>query len=96
MRFVSIKDDTAVISVPGIFRYQGCPQLKADIETAKQNGCTKALVDFTDTTYMDSATIRYLCQVRSEFHPENFSARGATGKVRTILKSSRLDDWLTD
>lgn len=95
MRFVSIKDDTAVISVPGIFRYRGCPQLQADVETAKQNGCTKALVDFTGTTYIDSATLKYLCQVRSEFHPENFSAKGATGKVLGILKEAHLDDWLT-
>lgn len=96
MRFVSIKADTAVISVPGIFRVQRCPQLKADIETAVQNGCTKALVDFTDTTFLDSAAIKYLCKVRSDFHPENFSAKGATGKVKTILKSSALDDWLMD
>ena len=96
MRFVSIKDDTEVISVPGIFRYHGCPQLKADVETAKQNGCTKALVDFSATTYMDSATIGYLCQVRREFHPENFRAKGATGKVLTILRDSKLDDWLSE
>ncbi len=44
---------------------------------------------------MDSATLKYLCQVRSEFHPENFSAKGATGKVLGILKEAHLDDWLT-
>ncbi len=96
MRFVSIQGDTAVVSVPGIFRVQRCPQLQADIETAMQNGCTKALIDFRETTFLDSAAIKYLCKIRSDFRPENFRVKGATGKVRTILKTSALDDWLNE
>lgn len=96
MRYVSIQADTAVISVPGIFRVQRCPQLQEDIKTAVQNGCTKALVDFTNTTFLDSAAVKYLCKIRSDFRPENFSAKGASGKVKTILRTSALDDWLID
>lgn len=93
MQYVSIKDDTAILAVGGAFNFGRCKAVKAELGQSFQNGCTKVIVDFGSTKYIDSAAIRMLCDVREQVHPENFSARNASGRTLTTLKSGNLDSW---
>ena len=94
MQYVTIKNDTATLAVSGYFNFSRCKLVRAEFGTAFQNGCTKVVVDFGTTTFIDSAAIRMLCDIRDQVRPENFSARNATGKTLTQLKSGNLDSWL--
>lgn len=94
MQYVKIDKDLAVLAVNGFFNFSRCKAVRAEISTAFQTGCTRVLIDFGQTTFIDSAAIRMLCDIRDQVHPENFSARNATGKTLTQLKSGNLDSWL--
>ena len=94
MQYVNVQNDTAILSVMGVFRFNCCKAVEADLNTAFQNGCTKVIVDFSDTTFIDSASIRLLCDVRDKLHAENFSARNAKGRTLTTLRAGNLDSWL--
>jgi anti-anti-sigma factor len=94
MQYVEIKNDTAILAVRGVFDFTRCKAVEADLNTAFQNGCTKVIVDFSNTKFIDSASIRQLCGVRDRLRPENFSARNASGKTLTVLRSENLDSWL--
>ena len=94
MQYVSIKEDTAILAVSGIFGFNRCKAVNAELGQSFQNGCTKVIVDFVSTKHIDSAAIRMLCDVREQVHPENFSARNANGRVLNVLRSGNLDSWL--
>lgn len=94
MQYVSIQNDTAVLSVNGIFNFGRCKQVNSEMGAAFQNGCTKVKVDFGNTKYIDSAAVRMLCDIRDQVRPENFSAGNAKGKVMTFLRDSNLVGWL--
>lgn len=94
MQYVSIKNETAILSVSGYFNFSRCKSVRAEIGTAFQNGCINVIVDFGSTQFIDSAAIRMLCDIREQVHADHFSARNATGKTLTQLKSGNLDSWL--
>jgi ABC-type transporter Mla MlaB component len=94
MQFVTIKNDTAVLAVKGTFNFGLCKRVNSELEVAMQNGCTKVTVDFDETKFIDSASIRMLCDVRDRVRPDNFSAGNAHGKVMTVLQNSNLGGWL--
>lgn len=94
MQYITIKDDVAVLAVTGVFTFKHCKAVSAEITTAIQNGCTKMIVDFINTKYLDSAALRMLCEMREQLHAENFSAKNASGKTLSILRGSNLDAWL--
>ncbi len=96
MQFITIKGDQAVLAVVGAYVTTKVKAIKAEFNMARQNGCTKLLVDFSDTNLLDSTGISQLCDFRNQVRSENFSARNAQGKVLTVLKDSMLDTWLTD
>lgn len=94
MQYVQVSDDTATLKVDGVFNFGRCKMVNSEMKIAMQSGCTKVIVDFDKTKFIDSAAIRMLCDIRDEVQPENFSARNAHGKVMTTLQSSNLDSWL--
>ena len=96
MQFITIKGDTAVLAVNGNYITTRVKAIKAEFNTARQNGCTKLLVDFQHTTLLDSTGISQLCDFRQLVQPGNFSARNAHGRVLTVQQDSMLDSWLTD
>ena len=55
MQYVSIQNDTATLAVSGFFNFSRCKAVKAELGTAFQNGCTKVIVDFGTTQFIDSA-----------------------------------------
>lgn len=96
MEFITIKGDQAILAVSGAYITTRVKAIKSEFNTARQNGCTKLLVDFTNTNILDSTGISQLCDFRNTMRAENFSAKNAQGKVLTVLKDSMLDNWLID
>ena len=95
MQFVSIKNDTAIISVGGVYNFCRVPAVKAEIALAQQNGCTKVLVDFAKTASIDSAAIGYLTELLKSVGEDHFAAKNARGKVLTALEIGNLDtQWI--
>lgn len=94
MKYVSIDGATAIIAVEG--RYDLCRtvEVQSELMAAYQQGCTKVLVDFAKTTYIDSSAERDLVKTRRKVQPENFSARNASNIVLAALKTAKLDSWL--
>lgn len=96
MQYITIKGEVAVLAVRGAYITTRVKAIKAEFNTARQNGCTKLMVDFAATNMLDSTGISQLCNFRQLVRAENFSARNASGRVLTILKDSMLDNWLID
>ena len=94
MKYVSIDTATAIVSVDGRFDLCRTVEVQAELTSAYRHGCTKILVNFTRTTYIDSSAIRDLVKTRRRVHPENFSARNASNLVLAALKTAKLDIWL--
>jgi anti-anti-sigma factor len=94
MQYVQVRNDTAVLSVNGIFNFGKCKIVSSEINVALQNGCTKIAVDFDKTKFIDSAAIRMLCDFRENVHPANFAVGNAHGKVLTVLQGANLEEWL--
>lgn len=94
MQYVTIQNDTAILAVNGIFKFTCCKTVDAELKTAFQNGCTKVKVDFSNTKFIDSASVRQLCDIQRRVHAENFSVINVGTKVLTILRSEKLDSWI--
>lgn len=94
MKYVTIDGAKAVVSVDGRFDLCKVVEVLSDLNTAYQNGCTKVVVDFANTTFIDSSVIRDLVKTRRKVKPENFSAKNASGAVLTALCAAKLDEWL--
>lgn len=94
MKYVSIDGAAATINVEGRFNVCKIVEVKAQLDMANQNGCTKVIVNFDNTTFIDSSVTRELAKIRRKVGKENFSAKNATGVVLTALKVARLDEWL--
>jgi len=94
MKYVTINGAVATISVEGRFDLCRTVEVQAELTSAYQQGCTKVLVDFIRTTYIDSSAERDLVKTRRKVRPENFSARNASNLVLAALKTAKLDTWL--
>lgn len=94
MRYVTTNADTATIAVEGDYTLKTTVVVMTELQQAYQQGCTKVVIDFKDTTYIDSSVIRDCSRIRKHVKPENFSAKNATGKVLAALSSANLDEWL--
>lgn len=94
MQYVNIQENTIIVAVPGPYNFGKAKAIKNEINTALQSGCTKMVIDFNNTTEIDSAGISQLSEFRKKVKPENFSARNAKGRTLTTLKSCNLDSWL--
>lgn len=96
MRYVKIDGATAIISVDGKFDICTAAIVKGELQTAYRSGCTKIMVDFRQTSYIDSACLRELSFARRYVNPGNFAAKNAVGMVLNVLESANLDSWLID
>ncbi|MBR3623582.1 MAG: hypothetical protein IKN12_11275 [Selenomonadaceae bacterium] len=94
MKYVTVDGDTMILSVPGNYKFSITKAIDYEVQTAYQNGCTKAVIDFNDTTTMDSASLRQLTKIYRQVNKENFSAKNAKGLVLAVLKQNNLENWL--
>ena len=92
MKYVSIQGDTATIRVSGSFDFMVAGEVSPEISTALSSGCTKFVVDLSETTFIDSSTIRELNRVRHRIGKDNFRAFGATGEVYITLYTGKFDE----
>ena len=91
MNFVKIDGAIAVIAVKGKYDLLKVLEVEQQLTDAMNSGCIKVLVDFDDTTYIDSSVIRALIKIRRRIKHENFAYRNAKGDVLTALQIAKLD-----
>ena len=94
MKYVRIDGATAIVAVEGRYDLLKTQLVNNELDTAFQNGCTKVMVDFDKTTYIDSAVERDLVRVRRKVRPENFWGCNAKGDVLAALRAAKFDTWL--
>lgn len=94
MRYVEINGPTAVISVTGNFDMVTSLQVSEELNVAFNNGCTKVLVDFENTIFIDSAAIGGLIRARRRVGAENFAVLNVKGEVLKSFNGYRLMGWL--
>lgn len=97
MQYVAVKDGTATIAVNGRFDLCTIPLVEADLSTAFGTGCTKIVLDFADTTYIDSASISLLIKLKRRVGGENISAKNLKGEVYKVFEATNLlEDFHVD
>lgn len=96
MQYVNTKNEIAVFIAPPHYQWLKTKVIAAEFEKAFQSGCTKVMVDFTNTKTIDSSSIGQLCSIRNKVKPENFSVIHPTGKVLQELQSSNLTSWIKE
>lgn len=94
MVYTRVVNETAHIAVPGDFTSMKCKELKLDYETAKQSGCTKVVVDFSNTNKLDSRAHQCLAMMRRDIKPENFAVINIKGQPLDLLETSNCEDWI--
>ena len=94
MQYVKIDGATATINVEGRFDLCKTPDVLAGLNAAYQTGCTKVVVDFMHTSFIDSSAVNVLTKIQRKVKSENFSAKNASGAVLALLKTGNLDEWL--
>lgn len=94
MKYVTVDGDTMILSIPSNYKFTITKAIDYEVQIAQQNGCVKAIIDFSDTKTMDSASLRQLTKIYRQVKKENFSAKNAHGLVLTVLKQNNLEDWL--
>lgn len=94
MQYIKVDGNTAIVEVIGIFDQVTTVMLKEELSNALTAGCTKVVVDFKDTNYIDSATVGELARTRKQIGKENFRVRNPKGEVYKLLRASSLLDWI--
>lgn len=95
MKYVTMNNDTAVISVAGRYDLVKTLEVAGELKEVKlDKNYTKVKVDFAKTEFIDSSVERQLIKVRREVGKENFTAVNASGLVLEALRTAKLDSWL--
>lgn len=94
MTFTQTINEVATISVPGEFTSMKCKNVKLDFDTAIQTGCTKVVIDFINTTKLDSRAQQLLTMIRKQIKADNFSVINVSGQPLTLLNSTNCEDWI--
>lgn len=92
--FTNIVNETAYVTTPTVFTSMSCKDMKLDIDTATQSGCTKVVFDFSRTKKFDSRAHDYLKKVRRDIKPENFFVINVSGQPLHILETTNCDEWI--
>ena len=95
MRFVSVDKttNTASIAVKGDATIIEGVQVKDEADDAYAMGCSKFVVDFKDTEFMDSAFIQALVYIFQKVGGDNFFYKNASGPVMDILEGASLTQY---
>lgn len=94
MKYVTIENETLTLAIPGDYKFSLTKVIDYEVQTAYQNGCTKALVDMKDTRTLDSSALRQLTKISRHVREENFSVKNARGLPLSVLKSNGLERWI--
>lgn len=92
MKYVSVSGEVITINVPGRFDLMHTAELMPEVNQAFGKGATKILVDFKETTYIDSSAIRDLGKLYRRVKAQNFEVRNASGDVYAALYAAKLDE----
>lgn len=92
--YVTVKNDTAIIKVDGEIINTTIKQIKAELDSAYQAGCTKVCFDLLKTTDIESAGITGMFQIRNKVGPENFSCRNLNQEITELFIATALNSWI--
>ena len=90
MRYITIDGNTATVKVDGCYDLCNTLDVQFELDTAFMNGCTKVVVDFGNTTEIDSSVLMSLQKVRDRTGDENFEVKRAKDKVLEKLTEWKL------
>lgn len=93
MKYVITTDSVAIVKVEGVFDMCTSALVKEEVFNVLNNGYVKVLVDFANTTFIDSAAVGDLVKILRRVGTENFSAKNAHGIVLATLKGANLMEW---
>lgn len=91
MSFVNVNGDTAVIYVPERFNLVNTSLVKKELDEAFKKGAMKVLLDFKETTFIDSSAIRDIALIYNRVKSDNFNIINVSGDVYKILSAAKLD-----
>ena len=85
--------DVAVLAVRGQADLHTAPELRTAISTALDNGAKDVVVDFSDTTFIDSTTLGVLLGAVKRLRPVGGAVRVVcpSAHVRRIFEITLLD-----
>lgn len=93
MKNVIIDGTVAIVSVEGRFDLVKTMEVENELKTAlTQNGCTKIVIDFSKTMYIDSSANRLFKKNRDNVGGDNIEFKNIIHPaVQKALKTAKLD-----
>ena len=93
--YVTIQKPVAIIKVDGAMRAKQAFVVRDEMATAiSVNGCTEVVVDFADTTYIDSASINEFVRMERQVGTDNFSVKNPNDDIYEYLEVNCLNHWV--
>ncbi len=96
MRFFTFSNGVAKLAITGPFERRYIKPAKDEFNTLLQQGCTKLVVDFIQTTDISSSIVKFLEEMRDTIKPENFSCVNTSvneGVYNEIYTYNLFEDW---
>ena len=81
MEYITLDGTEATVAVEGRYDLTKTVFVSRELKDAIDGGAHKVIVDFKDTTYIDSSALRDLAHVRRRVKPENFFYKNAQGDI---------------
>ena len=91
MEYVTIDGTTATVKVVGRYDLTKTVFVNRELEDAINGGVHKVIIDFEETTYIDSSTLRDLVRIGRRIGLENFFYKNANGDILVALQVGKLD-----
>lgn len=97
MKYVELgANNTATIKVKGAWTLVQRVQVEEETASAYLQGTNTFIVDFKETTFIDSAAIQGLVLLRRKVGKEKFWVVNAHDEVYKALKGPKLTDWIKE
>lgn len=97
MKYVKLaENNTATISVGGSWSLIQRVEVDEEIASAYMKGTNTFIVDFKDTTFIDSSAIQGLVLLRRKVGKDNFWVINPHDEVYKALKGPKLTDWIKE
>ena len=96
MKFVTMSGNIATVSVSGSWTLIQRVQVDEEISSAYSKGANTFIIDFKNTTFIDSAAIQGLVLLWRKAGKENFWVINAHDEVFRALKGPKLTDWIKE
>lgn len=97
MNYVKLaENNTAIIGVQGPWTLIQGLKVKEEAASVYMKGINTFIVDFQNTTFIDSSSIQELVTLRRKVGEDNFWVINPQGEVYKALKAPKLTDWIKE